>query len=299
MAAGLGSRFGGTKQLAEVGPSGEAVLDYTIADARAAGFGPVVLIVRRDLTDPVASHLARFHADAADFTLVCQDLEPTAPPRAKPWGTGHAVLSAAGHVQGPFAVVNADDFYGREAIAALARSLREEGGPGRFHLVGYRLAATLSPRGTVSRGVCAVDGDGRLTSIREHTAIARGGDGAIRSGGFDGPILADDTLVSMNLWGLHASLFGPLAEGFGRFVAEHGEEGGAEFLLPEVIAGELASGAATVTVQATSTEWLGVTYPGDLDDVTLRIGRLVAGGAYPTPLSTGARQRHTVVGRSA
>ena len=240
--------------------------------------------MRSDLTEPVAAHLARFHADADEFTLVCQDREPTAPPRAKPWGTGHAVLSAAGHVDGPFAVVNADDFYGRGAIATLAAALRDDGGPGRFHLIGYRLAATLSPRGTVSRGVCSVDGAGRLVSIREHVAIGRDLTGAIRAGLPDGPVLADDTIVSMNLWGLHSSLFAPLADGFAHFVTDHAGDAGAEFLLPEVIAGEVASGAATVAVQPTSTEWLGVTYPGDLDDVAARIGRLVADGVYPTPL---------------
>jgi hypothetical protein len=287
MAAGLGSRFGGTKQLAGVGPSGEAVLDYTIADARAAGFGPVVLIVRSEIADLVAGHLARFHADAGDFTLVCQDREPTAPPRPKPWGTGHAVLTAGPHVRGAFAVVNADDFYGREAIGSLARALHDDGGPGHFHLVGYRLAATLSPRGTVSRGVCSVDGAGRLVAVREHTAIARDEAGAIRAGLPDGPVLADDTVVSMNLWGLHSSLFDVLAEGFARFVVDHDGEPGAEYFLPEVVAGEVARGAATVTVQATDAEWLGVTYPGDLDDVTARIGRLVADGTYPSPLGPG------------
>jgi len=287
MAAGLGSRFGGTKQLAEVGPSGEAVLDYTIADARAAGFGPVVLIVRSEIAELVAAHLARFHTDAADFTLVCQDREPTAPPRPKPWGTGHAVLTAAPHVQGAFAVVNADDFYGRAAIGSLARALHDDGGPGRFHLVGYRLAATLSPRGTVSRGVCSVDDADQLVGVREHTAIARDEGGTIRAGLPDGPVLADDTLVSMNLWGLDASLFGALTDGFERFVAEHVEDPGAEYLLPEIIAGEVARGAATVRVQPTGTEWLGVTYPGDLEDVRERIGQLVADGTYPSPLGGG------------
>ncbi|MPY95293.1 MAG: NTP transferase domain-containing protein, partial [Acidimicrobiia bacterium] len=180
MAAGIGSRFGGTKQLAEVGPGGEALLDYTIADARRAGFGPVVLVVREAIRDAVGDHLARFHADAASFTLLCQDLDTSAadagaPPRDRPWGTGHAVLSARGEVRGPFAVVNADDYYGAAALDELGRALAAPGGrsPTTYHLVAYRLANTLSTEGTVSRGVCRVAADGRLETVTEHLAIAR------------------------------------------------------------------------------------------------------------------------------
>jgi hypothetical protein len=286
MAAGVGSRFGGTKQLAEVGPSGEAVLDYTLADALGAGFRRVVLVVRTDLRAPVVAHLRRFHRDASTFRLVCQDQDRTAPPRERPWGTGHAVLAAAGEVPGAFGVVNADDFYGREAIALLGDVLRERGGPGRFHLVAYRLASTLSPRGTVSRGVCEVDASGHLASVREHRAIARVPDGTIRSRPPDGPSLPDDAAVSLNLWGLHASLFSPLAEGFRRFVTGNHADPTAEYLLPEVIGDVAASGEATVEVHRTDAEWHGVTYPGDLEDVRSRVAQLVAGGAYPTPLRT-------------
>lgn len=309
MAAGLGSRFGGTKQLAEIGPSGEALLDYTIVDARRAGFERVVLIVREAIREEVAAHLAHFHDDADSFTLVCQDRDPVAPPRAKPWGTGHAILTVRDDVPGPFVVVNADDYYGREAFAELAAGLSTgtAEGPGlapappELQLVAYRLAKTLSPRGSVSRGVCEVAADGTLVAITERLAIARGGDGIIRAepdaGTQRGAVtrdgvspaveLAEDTPVSMNLWGLHPFVFEHLAAGFERFVAEHAGDERAEFLLPAVIDDLVASGVTRVRVRRTDADWLGVTYPGDLDDARRHLADLVAAGIYPSPLRAG------------
>jgi NDP-sugar pyrophosphorylase family protein len=285
MAAGVGSRFGGTKQLAEVGPSGEALLDYTIADARRAGFERIVLIVRSEIRDPVLAHLRRFHADADRFALVCQDADPSAPPRAKPWGTGHAVLSVADQVAGPFVVVNADDYYGPQAFKTVSEALA--GGVSReLHLVAFSLARTLSPRGTVSRGVCEVHADGTLRSITEHLAIERAADGTIRAGE-GAPELPADTPVSMNLWGLQPFVFDELREGFGRFVADHRDDPKAEYLLPEVIGQLTDRGVASVRVHRTSAEWLGVTYPGDLDDARQRMAELVKAGAYPSPLFDG------------
>jgi len=283
MAAGIGSRFGGTKQLAEVGPAGEALLDYTIDDAQRAGAGQVVLIVRQAIADDVTRHLRRFHADADRFTLVCQDGDPTAPPRERPWGTGHAILTARDHVPGPFVVVNADDFYGRASFVTLADAFGEDPAGHELHLVAYRLAATLSSQGSVSRGVCDVDDSGWLRSITERLAIEREADGRIRANGPNGLVLDDDTPVSMNLWGLQADVFDHLARGFADFVATHRHEEKAEYLLPEVI-GELSRAGRRVRVHRTDAEWLGVTYPGDLDDARRRLGDLMAGGSYSSPL---------------
>jgi hypothetical protein len=296
MAAGVGSRFGGTKQLAEIGPSGEALLDYTIVDARRAGFEQVVLIVRDAIRDEMADHLRRFHPDAADFALVRQDRDPSAPARAKPWGTGHAILTVRDHVPGPFVVVNADDHYGREAFvtlaAALSASSAEAGGTRPdLQLEAYELGRTLSPRGSVSRGVCDVADDGTLIGITERLTIERGRDGVIRAEAQAGDAaagdtieLADDTPVSMNLWGLHPFVFDHLATGFERFVSVHRGDERAEFLLPAVIDDLVASGVTRVRVRRTGADWLGVTYPGDLEDARRHVAALVASGVYRSPL---------------
>lgn len=286
LAAGLGSRFGGTKQLAEVGPSGEAILDYTIFDARRAGFERLVLIVRSDIEDLVRDHLARQHGSSLAYEVVLQDR--FGPTRAKPWGTAHAVLATADAVPGAFGVVNADDFYGRGALAELATALHREadrsGAVPRHHLVAYRLARTLSPLGTVSRGVCTVDGAGSLRSIIENLAIERDADGRILSRD-SGAVLAEDTLVSMNLWGLQPQAFDALRVGWEAFHDAHGQDPKAEFLLPSVIGELVAEGRATVAVHGTDATWVGVTYPGDIDEARSTIARLVADGTYPTPLT--------------
>ncbi|MEZ5236415.1 MAG: NTP transferase domain-containing protein [Acidimicrobiales bacterium] len=285
LAAGLGSRFGGTKQLAEVGPSGEAILDYTIDDARRAGFDEIVLIVRRDLEQLVTEHLRATHGPALTFRLVFQD--DFGPSRAKPWGTGHAVLAARDTVDGPFAVVNADDFYGTAAFGRLAEALRNDDDPAdRHYLVAYRLARTLSASGTVSRGVCSTGADGMLTSIVENLAIERV-DGRIVSHD-SGAELAEDTPVSMNLWGLRPSIFTELGTAWERFLAERGDDPKAEFQLPTVISAAVHAGRASVAVARTDADWMGVTYPADLADVVTRIGELVASGAYRSPLTTGS-----------
>jgi NDP-sugar pyrophosphorylase family protein len=284
LAAGIGSRFGGTKQLAEVGPAGEAILDYTIHDARRAGFERIVLIVRTDLVDLVRAHLARHHGARLDYELVLQDA--FGPRRAKPWGTGHALLATEGAVPGAMGVVNADDFYGRAAFDQLAEALRADAGPTTHHLIAYRLARTLSASGTVSRGVCEVGAEGELRTIVENLAIERVDDGSIVSHD-SGARLADDTLVSMNLWGLQPSLYDALRRGWAQFLADHADDPKAEFLLPTVVGDLVRSGTASVRTHATDSTWLGITYPDDLEDVRARVHALVAEGAYPSPLSSG------------
>lgn len=281
LAAGLGSRFGGTKQLAAVGPSGEAILDYTINDAGRAGFDRLVLVIRHELTALVVDHLRTVHGDGLDYRLVYQD--DFGPSRAKPWGTGHAVLAAHEAVTGPFAVVNADDFYGRRAFEQLARALRGDAAPTHHHLVAYRLAETLSASGTVSRGVCTARATGELVSIVENLAIARDEHGEIVSLE-TGRRFDADTPVSMNLWGLRPSILEELHRAWSAFSAAHGADPKAEFQLPTVIDAAVAAGRASVGVELTDSPWMGVTYPDDLADVQARIGDLVAAGEYPSPL---------------
>jgi NDP-sugar pyrophosphorylase family protein len=281
LAAGIGSRFGGTKQLAAVGPSGEAILDYTITDARRAGFERFVLVIRHDLTDLVVQHLQQVHGSGLDVRLVYQD--DLGPSRERPWGTGHAVLAARPAVDGPFGVVNADDFYGRRAFEQLAGVLRGDEPANRHHLVAYRLAGTLSASGTVSRGVCTARPDGSLQSIEENLAIARDETGQIVSQQ-SGTVFAPDTPVSMNLWGLRPSIFDELQDGWDRFRAAASGDERAEFQLPTLIDEAVAAGRASGPLELTDARWIGVTYPDDIVDVRRRIAELVTAGEYPTPL---------------
>ena len=251
MAAGLGSRFGGTKQLAQVGPNGEAFLDFAIADARAAGANRVVLIVRSDIEADVHAHFEARGGLPADLEVANVRQDEHGPARAKPWGTAHAVLSAAEAVTGLFVVCNADDYYGPTAYASLARAI-EGMADDEAWLCGYRLDHTLPKEGTVTRGVCQVDGN-RLTGIVEQEGISRADND-----------LPEDTIVSMNLWAFSPAFLDALQDGFTRFLEEHRHNPTAEFLLPHAVANEMDKGALTVRVVTTQETWIGVTNPEDL-----------------------------------
>lgn len=252
MAAGLGSRFGGTKQLAQVGPNGEAFLDFAITDARAAGANRVVLIVRSDIEADVQRHFESRVGlpDDLDVAYVRQDEH--GPPRPKPWGTAHAVLSAAEAVSGPFVVCNADDYYGPTAYAALAHAI-EGMADNEAWLCGYYLDHTLPAEGTVTRGVCQVDGDS-LVGIVEQEGISRANNA-----------FPKNTIVSMNLWAFSPMFFDALHDGFGRFLDKHQDNSSAEYLLPSAVATEMEKGALTVRVVTTDETWIGVTNPDDLE----------------------------------
>ena len=260
MAAGLGSRFGGTKQLVEVGPNGEAFLDFAIQDGRAAGCSQVVLIIRSDIEEDVRSHLQRQYGSLDGFVLVRQN--DFGPQRDKPWGTAHAVLSTAAVVNGSFIVVNADDYYGTSSFQLAADALAS-GDDKTAALVAFQLAKTLPLEGAVSRGVCAVSA-GQLQSITETHGISRREDGLIHS---DDPVgtHADDTMVSMNMFGFPQSLFGHLASQWDAFYDEFGGEPKTEYLLPDVVDRLRETGELTVTVPVSVEEWIGVTNPNDLD----------------------------------
>ena len=265
MAAGLGSRFGGTKQLEVVGAGGEAFVDFAIRDAVDAGVGRVVLIVRSDIKDDVRRHVGDRYGDL-EISCVCQDEH--GPPRAKPWGTAHAVLAAASEVDGPFVVCNADDYYGRstyESVVARAGGLTV----GRALLGGFCLELTLPESGKVSRGVCGVEGN-RLVSLVETHGIERRGDGSIFATEPPGP-LAPDEVVSMNFWAFSEQIFDDLEVGFRAFMRLFRNDAKAEFLLPVLVDELMYASELTVEVIPTTEAWVGVTNPDDLEVARRRI----------------------------
>lgn len=267
MAAGLGSRFGGTKQLVSVGPDGETFLDFAIRDAAEAGVSRVVLIVRTEIEDDVRRHVSAQHPGLA-VEYVLQDEH--GPPRPKPWGTGHAVLTASRAVSGAFLVCNADDYYGRSTYREIVSRMMSMDGDEAF-LAGFRLDLTLPGRGAVSRGICTVE-SGRLMSVVEHHGIARRG-GSITA--TDPPAtLADDAVTSMNLWAFPPAIFPRLGSDFDAFLTDHGDDERAEFLLPTVVTAMMEAGELKVGVVPTDESWIGVTNPDDLGVARRRIAGL-------------------------
>ena len=261
MAAGIGSRYGGTKQLASVGPRGEAFLDFAMADAAAAGATGAVLVVRSDIEDDVRRHVETRRADQPpEIAYVCQDR--CGPPRPKPWGTAHAVLAAAQAVTGPFAVCNADDYYGPASFSALAAKIGDLTS-GRAALCGFRLDRTLPAEGSVSRGSCTVS-EGRLLTLVEHHGVTRTPEPAEITAADPPVTLPGDAIASMNLWAFPPAAFDWLEEGFDRFLAARGRDETAEYLLPAAVAENVESGSLTVDVVTTDETWVGVTNPDDL-----------------------------------
>ncbi len=292
LAAGMGSRYGGLKQMDPVGPGGETLLDYNLHDAARAGFGRAVFVVRRAFVDafregPGARAARRLEVDYAFQSL--EDLPPGfSPPegRSKPWGTGQAVLAARAAVRGPFAVANADDYYGREAFEVLARALEAPqpapGLPRRWYLVGYPLESTLSGHGTVSRGVCEVAPDGTLLGIREHLKVTPLPGGGARDLA-DGRAFRGDETVSLNLFGLTPEAFPGLESLFKDFLAGP-DAARSEFFAPAALDALLRRGDAGMRVLRTRGPWFGVTYREDRERVAEGLARLVAAGEYPCPL---------------
>lgn len=291
MAAGMGSRYGGLKQLDGVGPSGERLLDYSLYDALRAGFSRVVFVIRRDFEEVFRSRVLPSIASRVEVACVCQEQDavprgiPVAPDRVKPWGTGQAILCCRDVVQGPFAVINADDFYGAEAFQRLAKFLHSsDPASPSFALVGYQIAQTLSKHGSVSRGICSVTSEGRLRGVEEWTDI-RLSNGTIRARRSDEiRILSPETPVSMNLWGFTPALFPSLAAEFESFLWREGWNPKAEFFIPTVINDMLQQRRAEVWVLETGARWMGLTYADDREAVRRGIGALINEGAYPSSL---------------
>jgi len=295
MAAGIGSRYGGLKQVEPIGSAGEMIVDYSIFDAIRAGFERVVVVIRRDIeadfTRAVADRIARhIRIDYAFQELddLPAGLKPPAD-RARPWGTGHAILAAEPFVSGPFAVINADDFYGLASFHTLFDYLRTPSGsePPEYALVGYPLRQTLSAHGSVSRAVCDVTGEDRLQRIREIKRIE-----TTESGGrFTDDhgrthLLPGDTIVSMNMWGFTPGIFEPLRRLFVDFLQRHAGGGNAEFLIPEAMGTLVDRGLARVRVLHSSSRWFGITYRQDRIPVARGINDLIVSGEYPQPLWT-------------
>jgi hypothetical protein len=293
LAAGMGSRYGGLKQMDGVGPSGETIIDYSIYDALRAGFGKVVFIIRRDIeADFREVFLARL-SGKIDVQYVFQELTDlpagfSCPPdRRKPWGTSHAVLSAASRVREPFAVINADDFYGPGSYRVLAEHLRRppDGPVPEFAIVGFPLATTLSPDGPVSRGVCTVDDTGFLVSIREVLRVERDGDDAreLDEAGARHPI-PGATPVSLNFWGFTPALLPAIEDGFRRFLERNGGSVKAEYFLLAAVQDLVDAGRARVRVLGGGGPWGGLTYPGDRPRLVALLESLTARGEYPRDL---------------
>lgn len=295
MAAGMGSRFGGLKQLAQVGPRGEKIIDYTIYDAVRAGFDRVVFIIKEELYDTFREVIGDPLSSRVRVDYVFQRLTAlpdgfsVPPARTKPWGTGHAVLCCKGSVREPFAVVNADDYYGPCALESIARFLNGAGagqdGKAHYCMAGYVLDNTLTENGSVSRGVCRMDERGMLAGITEHTQIVRGQTGP-ESIAPDGTrtALAPDTVVSMNCWGFTPDFFDRLEEGFANFLSDPATDRiKGEFYLPFMAGRCVEEGVADVRVLPTPDRWYGVTYPEDKETVSRALAQM-AGERYPTPL---------------
>lgn len=282
LAAGMGSRYGGLKQIDPVGPAGETVLDYAVFDAVRAGFERVVFVIRRDFEALFREKIGARYGSKVQVDYVFQSIDAlppgqSAPPgREKPWGTGHAVWCAREAVAGNFAVINADDFYGADSFARLARFLATASG-GEFAMVGFRLENTLSEHGTVARGVCTVGDDGALRSIVERTSISRADVGP--AGKYSGT-----EIVSMNCWGFTPALFAGLDEQWRKFLADRGQEPKSEFYLPAAVAAMIEAGGAGVRVLPTESSWFGVTYREDKPRVSAAIAELVRAGRYPERL---------------
>jgi NDP-sugar pyrophosphorylase family protein len=285
LAAGLGSRYGDAKQVAGVGPDGEWLLEYAMHDALAAGFGDVVMVIRAELREPLQERLGS-RVGNARLRFVEQSLDRVPagcrPPsgRRKPLGTGHALWCCADQLHGPFAVINADDYYGRHAFHLLAKHFREGDGPA---MVGYRLDATLSLNGGVNRGMCRLDPGGFLEDVAEYTDIAlRDGRLTGSAPGGKREVLAPDRVVSLNCWGLLPGLLPDLEAGLRVFLADAG--GSREYYLPKAISRHLARHGHKLAVLPTADTWLGLTYPDDHAKVVAALATLHANGTYPTPL---------------
>jgi dTDP-glucose pyrophosphorylase len=289
LAAGMGSRYGGLKQIDPVGPAGETIIDYSIYDALRAGFGKLVFVIRRDIEQAFKEHVgARFEKRVA-VEYVFQELNKLPPGfsvpagRTKPWGTTHAILLAEDAVKEPFAAINADDFYGQQAYKILAQHLTS--GTTDYAMVGFVLRNTLSDFGFVTRGVCRVDAQNYLTHIVEMLKIDRDGNGA-KNTETDGKIvkLTGDEAVSMNFWGFTPAVFDQLRVQFIAFLKKSGQEEKSECYIPATVGELVTAGRAKVKVLRTNDSWFGVTYREDRPRVVESIRQLIARGDYPEKL---------------
>ncbi len=294
LAAGMGSRYGGIKQMESVSSSGDLILDFSVYDAIRAGFGKIVFVIREAIEKDFKELVSNRYGAVVEIVLVNQKLEDlpngfTVPSdREKPWGTGQATLAASPVIDGPFAVINADDFYGRSGFQLIADYLNglKKDDSSTYCMVGYVLENTLSEHGSVSRGVCSADNDSFLIEAKEHTELRRVEDGSLKSFSKEGSP-ADMTgkeLVSMNMWGFTAPFFVHLNHLFVEFLEDNKESAKSEFYLPFAVNSLLEAGEVKAKILKSDDSWFGVTYPDDLPNVIESIEDLKSGGVYPDKL---------------
>jgi NDP-sugar pyrophosphorylase family protein len=294
LAAGMGSRYGGLKQLDAMGPSGEVVLDYSVFDAIRAGFGKVVFVIRRDFEELFRTQIGSKFEGRIAVDYAFQDLNDlpagfSVPEgRTKPWGTAHALLAAANVVNEPFLMINADDFYGQDAYKKIAADLvqpRPNDGKSHWSMVGFYLKNTLSEHGSVSRGVCKCDANGMLATVTEMTKIFKHGSGA-ENREVEGAYvpLTGDEVVSMNFFGFTPDIFPQLRQAFAEFLSKRGNELKSECYVPAEVDALINVGKAEVRVLETTGKWFGVTYPEDKAEVVASIRKLIDAGEYPQSL---------------
>ena len=294
MAAGMGRRYGGLKQLDGVGPGGETVTDYCVYDALRAGFGKVVFVIRREMESAFRERIGRMIEAQVETRYVFQEVDSlpagvrVPAGRRKPWGTAHAVLCGKEAMAEPFAAINADDYYGPDSYTVLCDYLRNaEDGPEGYDycMTGFVLKNTLSPHGHVARGVCEVDGEGLLVEVTERTKIRRFDDGVkYAEDAGEWVRLSAESIASMNMWGFTLSVFNELEARFARFVEEQGADLEAEFFMPEVVGELVREGKARVRVLHTDENWFGVTYREDVTSFRAAMARKIEERVYPERL---------------
>lgn len=292
LAAGMGSRYGGLKQLDPLGPDGETIMDYSIYDALKAGFGRVVFVIRHDFEQEFRQRVLSRYEGHVPVDVVFQSVDALPegyqcpPDRTKPWGTNHAVLMAKDVIHEPFAVINADDFYGRDAFEVMARELqRPRQGKGDYCMVAFRVGNTVTDNGTVSRGVCEAGDDGCLRTVTERTAISSHPDGSVtyNEDGRDYP-LDPKAPVSMNLWGFTPDYFDYSDREFRHFLDQKISTPKSEYYIPWAVDQLIRSGEARVKMLDTASQWFGVTYAADRPTVVEKFASLHRQGLYPSPL---------------
>ncbi|MGI5897854.1 MAG: nucleotidyltransferase family protein [Candidatus Dojkabacteria bacterium] len=291
LAAGMGSRYGGLKQMEGFGPNGETIIDYSIYDALKAGFTKIVFVIKPDMEDAFNEIFMSKYKDKVNISYVFQSLDKVPDwyevpvEREKPWGTGHALLMAKDVIKEPSLIINGDDFYGREAFEISAKFLREECNEDLYEITAYKLKNVLSENGTVKRGVCEVE-EGLLKRVEEIFEIGRGDDGVIRGAKINGEevVLDENASISMNMFGVHPSVFESLEKKFGEFLKNNKDILKGEFLLPTIFNDMVSKNEAKFKILQSDAEWFGVTYKEDAPYVRERLKKLVDEGVYPSPL---------------
>lgn len=290
LAAGIGSRYGGIKQLDQFGPAGETIIDYSLYDAINSGFGKVVFIIREEIKEDVIKLFSPKLTGKVEFEFAIQSVQSNVPEelgkvdRIKPWGTGHAMLCAAEYTHTPFAIINADDYYGKEAFETMARFLSEDANPNEHALVGYELAKTLSENGTVSRGICVSGNNDHLISVTERTKIFLDGDQIVFEENDTKYPLSSQTPVSMNFWGFKPSVFPIVKSLFEIYAKENIDNPKAEFYIPTVVTHIIKEELGVCKMFRSSSDWFGVTYPKDKPAVQEAFKKLHEAGVYPDGL---------------